>query len=105
MFFFFEKQIIINRNFPCCCCYLAKKVEGEFLNITQVTRGLFKYRIRYLFLLKYKLIIGHWSNYLINPKKSFLFFPTDDMGAYLCIASNSVPPSVSKRIIVHVNCK
>ncbi|KAH9521236.1 hypothetical protein DERF_004910 [Dermatophagoides farinae] len=45
--------------------YSAKKVEGEFLNITQVTR--------------------------------------DDMGAYLCIASNSVPPSVSKRIIVHVN--
>ncbi|KPM06658.1 lachesin-like protein 2 [Sarcoptes scabiei] len=34
--------------------YSAKKVDGEFLNITQVTR--------------------------------------DDMGAYLCIASNSVPP-------------
>lgn len=45
--------------------YSASKVEGEFLNITQVTR--------------------------------------DDMGAYLCIASNSVPPSVSKRIIVRVN--
>ncbi|KAJ6225716.1 hypothetical protein RDWZM_004261 [Blomia tropicalis] len=45
--------------------YSANKVEGEFLNITQVTR--------------------------------------DDMGAYLCIASNSVPPSVSKRIIVRVN--
>lgn len=26
-------------------------------------------------------------------------------GAYLCIASNGVPPTVSKRIIVVVNCK
>ncbi|CAG2171247.1 unnamed protein product [Oppiella nova] len=38
--------------------YSATKVEGEYLNISQVTR--------------------------------------EDMGAYLCIASNSVPPSVSK---------
>lgn len=27
------------------------------------------------------------------------------MGAYQCIASNGVPPSISKRIIVHVHCK
>lgn len=27
------------------------------------------------------------------------------MGAYLCIASNDVPPAVSKRIVLHVNCK
>lgn len=27
------------------------------------------------------------------------------MGAYLCIASNGVPPSVSKRIILKVNCE
>ena len=27
------------------------------------------------------------------------------MGAYLCIASNSVPPSVSKRIRLNVNCE
>lgn len=27
------------------------------------------------------------------------------MGAYLCIAQNSVPPSVSKRIKVSVDCK
>lgn len=45
----------------------ASKVEGEYLNITQVTR--------------------------------------EDMGAYLCIARNSVPPSVSKRITVQVNCE
>jgi neurotrimin len=28
-----------------------------------------------------------------------------DMGGYLCIASNGVPPSVSKRYDVQVNCK
>lgn len=26
------------------------------------------------------------------------------MGAYLCIASNGVPPTVSKRVMVIVNC-
>ncbi|XP_053212062.1 lachesin-like isoform X2 [Panonychus citri] len=43
----------------------ASKVEGEYLNISQVTR--------------------------------------EDMGAYLCIASNGVLPSRSKRIFVQVN--
>lgn len=28
-----------------------------------------------------------------------------DMGGYLCIATNGVPPSVSKRFDVQVNCK
>ena len=28
-----------------------------------------------------------------------------DMGAFLCIARNDVPPSVSKRIMLNVNCK
>ncbi len=27
------------------------------------------------------------------------------IGAYLCIASNGVPPSVSKRIMLNVQCK
>lgn len=27
------------------------------------------------------------------------------MGSYLCIASNDVPPAVSKRITLHVNCE
>lgn len=27
------------------------------------------------------------------------------MGAYLCIAYNGVPPSVSRRILLHVHCK
>jgi hypothetical protein len=28
-----------------------------------------------------------------------------EMGAYLCIAANGVPPTVSKRMMVHVHCK
>lgn len=28
-----------------------------------------------------------------------------DMGVYLCIASNGVPPTVSKRIYVSVDCE
>ena len=28
-----------------------------------------------------------------------------DMGAFFCIASNGVPPSVSRRVSLHVNCK
>ena len=27
------------------------------------------------------------------------------MGAFLCIAANDVPPAVSKRIILNVNCE
>ncbi|XP_054714188.1 lachesin-like [Uloborus diversus] len=45
--------------------YSALRVEGEYLNISQVSR--------------------------------------EDMGAYLCIAANGVPPSVSKRIMLQVN--
>ena len=29
----------------------------------------------------------------------------EDMGAYLCIATNDVPPTVSQRIYLHVQCK
>ena len=28
-----------------------------------------------------------------------------DMGAFLCIASNGVPPTVSRRVSLRVNCK
>mgnify|MGYP005984876417 CR=1 FL=1 len=28
-----------------------------------------------------------------------------EMGAYLCIAANGVPPSVSKRMMLHVHCE
>nr|CAH7751257.1 unnamed protein product [Callosobruchus chinensis] len=28
-----------------------------------------------------------------------------EMGAYLCIAANGVPPTVSKRMMLHVHCE
>lgn len=28
-----------------------------------------------------------------------------EMGTYMCIASNGVPPSVSKQMMLHVNCE
>ncbi|XP_015924453.2 lachesin [Parasteatoda tepidariorum] len=44
---------------------IVQRVEGEYLNLTQVNR--------------------------------------EDMGAYLCIAKNGIPPSVSKRILLQIN--
>lgn len=29
----------------------------------------------------------------------------NEMGTYMCIASNGVPPTISKRITVNVHCK
>lgn len=46
------------------------------------------------------MIIAQDGEELIFPKIS-----RTDSGAYLCIASNGVPPSVSKRIILDVECK
>lgn len=46
------------------------------------------------------MMIAQDGEELIFPKIS-----RTDSGAYLCIASNGVPPSVSKRIILDVECK
>lgn len=38
---------------------------------------------------------------------SLTFWKTDRqmMGAFLCIASNDVPPAVSRRVQLNINCK
>ena len=36
---------------------------------------------------------------------SFHKITRSEMGAYLCIANNGVPPSVSRRVVVNVHCK
>ena len=36
---------------------------------------------------------------------TFVKLDRRQMGAYLCIASNDVPPAVSKRITLNVNCE
>ena len=33
-----------------------------------------------------------------------VIFCQDDMGAYMCIAKNTVPPAQSKRVFVYVQC-
>lgn len=45
--------------------------------------------------------VGEWA----EPTLELHRISRLDMGAYLCIATNSVPPSVSKRIKVSVDCK
>nr|CAH7758194.1 unnamed protein product [Callosobruchus chinensis]CAH7762995.1 unnamed protein product [Callosobruchus chinensis] len=40
-----------------------------------------------------------------QERLSIIRITRSEMGAYLCIATNGVPPSVSKRIIVDVECK
>jgi len=36
---------------------------------------------------------------------NFMKVDRQHLGAYMCIAKNDVPPSVSKRIFLHVNCE
>lgn len=44
-------------------------------------------------------------NVLDGPQLMLARISRTEMGAYLCIATNGVPPTVSKRIILDVECK
>lgn len=52
-------------------------------------------------LMKIVFIVTEWDGDTLEISKISRL----DMGSYLCIASNGVPPSVSKRIKVSVDCK
>lgn len=41
----------------------------------------------------------------IGSKLTIHDVQTEDMGSYLCMADNGVPPIVSKRIFLYVQCK
>ena len=41
----------------------------------------------------------------IGPNLTISHVQEKDMGSYLCIADNGVPPIVSKRIFLYVQCK
>lgn len=41
----------------------------------------------------------------IGESLTLLHVNRKQMGTYLCIASNDVPPAVSKRITLNINCK
>ena len=49
----------------------------------------------------YSILVNQFRGEVLKLKR----VQRHQMGAYLCIASNSVPPSVSKRIRLNVNCK
>lgn len=56
------------------------------------------------------IIIVHnqYSNAVSKVEGETLFLSKvtrSEMGVYLCIASNGVPPPVSKRIMLHVHCE
>ena len=50
-------------------------------------------------------ISGSTADTLVGHLISLLSVSREDMGAYLCIAQNGVPPAVSRRIILEVTCK
>lgn len=76
----------------------------------------------FVFIIKTVLLSNHYYVNQINAQiiKKYIFLPVSvvdgetltitkvsrlHMGAYLCIASNGVPPSISKRIMLMVQCK
>lgn len=67
-----------------------KVIEGEKLSLSGVQRTDMGKRNRNYHKLK-------------NIQQEFLL--SSHLGGYLCIASNGIPPSVSKRYDVQVNCK
>lgn len=58
----------------------------------------FSLKIKFFFLFYTALVVEGETLWLSKVTRS-------EMGAYLCIASNAVPPSVSKRIKLQVHCK
>lgn len=70
----------------------------------KTTTNMFPYKLRLnndddFFLCAISVV--EWEGELLNISRISRL----DMGAYLCIASNGIPPSVSKRIKVSVDCK
>ena len=57
--------------------------------------------ISFVIYLFYLWIIDRHKGALLMMRK----VQRSQMGAYRCIASNDVPPAVSKRVILNVNCK
>ena len=65
--------------------FLVNEHSGEVLQLAQVSR---------------QVIIGVRIDNIKYISDVF-----KDIGAFMCIAKNDVPPTVSKRIMLHVNCK
>ena len=67
-------------------------MAGKKLNIVEV---------KLLFLLLYVVIIFHFQ----GPRLRLDKISRLNMGDYLCVASNGIPPSASNRFSIRVQCK
>lgn len=80
-----------------------RREDGKLINInrthTGITSSFFNYHSSTYNLFNY--LVTEWEGTTLEMSKVNRF----DMAAYLCIASNGVPPAVSKRIILTVECK
>lgn len=77
-----------------------KRETGDYLRIDSDKSGILIYEKLIAYLYFYLFSVSS-----IKGSSLFLYQITrQDMGSYLCIASNGVPPSVSKRIMLMVNC-
>lgn len=76
------------------CALISVTVhEGEILRLEKISRA--SMGVLYIFICVYSYICVYLYVYL------FMYL----LGVYLCLSSNSVPPSISKRITVSVHCK
>ena len=57
--------------------------------------------MRALIIVRLSFAVNQYEGKQLNLTK----ITRNEMGVYLCIASNGVPPTVSKRIIVDVECE
>lgn len=85
------------------------KTHPLFLMMSYKLLFNFKFYLKYLFIYLFVYFCLPFSHFPVNEWEGATLdihkISRLDMGAYLCIASNGVPPSVSKRIKVSVDCE
>ncbi|KAL1384671.1 hypothetical protein pipiens_012984 [Culex pipiens pipiens] len=74
---------------------VVRKLNGRAFNVVKVDDHVLMVRT------ESQKFVPDWDGESVEISKISRL----DMGAYLCIASNGVPPTVSKRIKVSVDCK
>lgn len=80
------------------CCFVGKLKSCELFLLTHSATSIFSISSR-IFSLYFPVNVVDGEMLLIT-KVSRLH-----MAAYLCVASNGVPPSISKRVQLRVQCK
>ena len=79
-----------------------RREDGKLININKTLAGnITNFLIWIWLLICIEFKVAEWEGSELELNKVNRF----DMAAYLCIASNGYPPTVSKRIILTVECK